>query len=182
MNECSECRPGDNSGPKVETTRRRFLVALIATASALLGAILGIPFISAVTGSGSGSQKDKWVKVAELQSIPEGEPVSLNFSQTGQDAFMLRTTVQSVWVVRTSPAEITAYSPICPHAGCYYNWNAQLRRFACPCHASIFEINGPVVSGPAPRPLDTLPVRIENGTLFVIWKRFKAGVADKTAV
>lgn len=181
MNECNECRSGENSGPKIETTRRRFLVVMLSVASALLGAILGIPFINSVTGSRFSSQKDKWIKVAELQSIPEGEPVRLNFSQTEQDTFLLQTAVQSVWVVRLSPAEITAYSPICPHAGCYYNWNVQLRRFVCPCHSSVFEISGPVVSGPSPRPLDTLPVKIENGALFVVWKRFKAGIANKIA-
>jgi len=177
MNECEECNP-----VRVTTTRRRFLIALITIASSLLGVILGLPFINALIGSKVRTAKDKWIRVAELQAIPEGEPVRLNFVMNGQDAFIQQTTVHSVWVIRRSPAELTAFSPICPHAGCYYNWSAGLKRFDCPCHGSIFRIDGPVVSGPAPRPLDTLPVKIENGTLYVIWQRFKAGVPEKIEI
>jgi Rieske Fe-S protein len=178
MNGCDKCeQPG-----KTGTTRRRFIVVIMAIAASLLGLILGIPFIRSVIGAGTGAKKDRWVKLADLQSIPVGEPVRLNFIQDEQDAFIKQTALHPVWVVRQSQSEVTAYSPICPHAGCYYNWSAQLRRFACPCHASVFEINGKVVSGPAPRPLDTLPVKIENGSLFLTWKRFRAGVAEKAEI
>jgi menaquinol-cytochrome c reductase iron-sulfur subunit len=175
MNGCNNCEQQVKTG----TTRRRFLVVMMAVAASLLGLLLGIPFVRSVIGAGSVTKKENWVKLADLQAIPVGEPVRLNFMQAELDAFIQQTSLHSVWVIRNSETEITAYSPICPHAGCYYNWSAQLRRFACPCHASVFELNGPVVSGPAPRPLDTLPVKIENGSLFLIWKRFRSGVAEK---
>ncbi len=177
MDECRECTPS-----KVLTTRRRFLIAMIAIASALLGFILGLPFIDALIGSKFRAAREKWIRVAELESIPEGEPVRLNFIRNEQDAYIQQATVHSVWVVRRSQAEVTAYSPICPHAGCYYNWSSELRRFACPCHASVFELNGAVVSGPAPRPLDTLPSKIDNDTLYIQWKRFKSGVSEKIEI
>lgn len=182
MSECKECTPAENSETKIATTRRRFLVWMMAIASSLLGVILGIPLVNSLVGPKLRSQKEKWIRVAEVQSIPEGEPVRLNFAQSELDAYIQQSIVHSVWVVKLSPSEITVYSPICPHAGCYFNWSAQLRRFACPCHASVFEINGTVVSGPAPRPLDTLPAKIDNGALFVVWKRFMSGVAEKIEV
>jgi Rieske Fe-S protein len=175
MNECNNCDKPETSG----TTRRSFLIWMMAIAGSLLGFILAIPFIRAIIGTGISAKKNNWVKIADLQAIPIGEPVRLNFMQAEQDAFIKQDALHSVWVIRNSATEITAYSPICPHAGCYYNWSAQLRRFACPCHASVFELNGPVVSGPAPRPLDTLPIKIENGSLFLTWKRFRSGVAEK---
>ena len=46
-------------------------------------------------------------------------------------------------------------------------WNADEQRFACPCHASAFDIRGDVVNAPAPRPLDIFPVAIENGIVRV---------------
>ncbi len=177
MEECKECTPG-----RLSTTRRRFLIVMMAVASALLGIILGLPFVNALLGSKYRANREKWLRVVELQTIPEGEPVRLNFILREQDAYIEQATVHSVWVIKHSDARVTAFSPICPHAGCYYNWSSQLRRFACPCHASVFEINGPVVSGPAPRPLDTLPVKIDNGILYVEWKRFKAGVPEKIEI
>lgn len=182
MNECRECPSPENMGTKIATTRRRFLVAMMVIASFLIGAILGVPFIRALIRSQFRFQKEKWVKVANVQAIPEGEPVRLNFLQTEMDAYQEQKTVHSVWIVKSSPSEITAYSPICPHAGCYFNWNAQLRLFECPCHGSVFKVNGPLVAGPAPRQLDTLPIKVENGALFVVWKRFKSGIPEKIMV
>ena len=177
MNECTECTPA-----RVTTTRRRFMIGLIAVVSSLLGVIVGLPFIDALLGSRFRSAKEKWIRVTELQTIPEGTPVRLNFVMSQQDAYVQQTSVHSVWIVRQSPAAVTAFSPVCPHAGCYYNWDGRLGNFACPCHGSVFRINGPVVSGPAPRPLDALPVKIENGAVYVTWKRFKAGVPEKIEI
>jgi menaquinol-cytochrome c reductase iron-sulfur subunit len=41
----------------------------------------------------------------------------------------------------------------------------------------VFDISGRVVGGPAPRPLDALPSKVENGRLLVVYKEFKSGVA-----
>jgi menaquinol-cytochrome c reductase iron-sulfur subunit len=40
----------------------------------------------------------------------------------------------------------------------------------------MFDTEGKVVGGPAPRPLDRLPVKIENGRLMVQYQEFKSGV------
>jgi menaquinol-cytochrome c reductase iron-sulfur subunit len=40
----------------------------------------------------------------------------------------------------------------------------------------VFDISGRVVAGPAPRPLDVLPSKVDNGRLLVVFKEFKSGV------
>ncbi|MCK5325004.1 MAG: ubiquinol-cytochrome c reductase iron-sulfur subunit [Woeseiaceae bacterium] len=55
----------------------------------------------------------------------------------------------------------------CTHLGCSVPWIADEKRFACPCHASAFDIHGDVINAPAPRPLDLFPVTIENGIVKV---------------
>ena len=55
----------------------------------------------------------------------------------------------------------------CTHLGCTVPWIEDEGRFACPCHASAFDMNGDVLSPPAPRPLDRFAVRIENGIVKV---------------
>ena len=55
----------------------------------------------------------------------------------------------------------------CTHLGCTVPWIPDEQRFACPCHASAFDIRGDVLNAPAPRALDLFPVRIENGIVTV---------------
>ena len=55
----------------------------------------------------------------------------------------------------------------CTHLGCTVPWIPDEKRFACPCHASEFDIRGDVLSAPAPRALDLFAVRIENGIVIV---------------
>ena len=55
----------------------------------------------------------------------------------------------------------------CTHLGCTVPWSTAEKLFVCPCHASTFDITGGVSGPPAPRPLDVLAVRIENGIVKV---------------
>lgn len=55
----------------------------------------------------------------------------------------------------------------CTHLGCTVPWEAAEDRFHCPCHSSIFDKKGVVVSGPAPRPLDIFPIEILDDEVIV---------------
>ena len=63
---------------------------------------------------------------------------------------------------------VVGYSGVCTHAGCDVTlWQAETRRFRCPCHESEFDPRdkGRVVGGPAPRRLPRLPVKIADGVI-----------------
>ena len=63
---------------------------------------------------------------------------------------------------------VLAFSWTCTHQGCEVPWEDDERRFHCPCHGSIYDRNGVRLDGPAPRPLDLLPVRVlANGDVAV---------------
>ncbi len=57
--------------------------------------------------------------------------------------------------------------PICTHLGCAYHWDDPSHTFICPCHTSVFSIDGKVLSGPAPRPLDRYMTKIDDGKLEI---------------
>jgi cytochrome b6-f complex iron-sulfur subunit len=71
------------------------------------------------------------------------------------------------YLVRLEDGGFLALHRKCTHLGCTVPWVAGARRFACPCHASAFDIRGDVVGPPAPRALDMFAVRIENGIVKV---------------
>jgi Rieske Fe-S protein len=65
---------------------------------------------------------------------------------------------------------VIAYSAICPHTGCdVTTWHADRQLLECPCHYSIYDPKeaAKVVSGPTPRPLPALPLKIADGRLVV---------------
>jgi menaquinol-cytochrome c reductase iron-sulfur subunit len=154
---------------KLSIARRKFLKLLIGILTFFIGVLLGIPFIRALIVPKSKLAKQVWYRVTEVDSLPEGRPVRLNFFARIEDAYRHETAVHSVWVIKRSPSKVTVYSPICTHLGCYYKWNAGTGHFECPCHASVFSIDGKVLGGPAPRSLDKLPAKMDNGVLFVVW-------------
>jgi cytochrome b6-f complex iron-sulfur subunit len=75
------------------------------------------------------------------------------------------------YLVRLKDGGFLALHRECTHLGCTVPWDEARARFACPCHASAFDITGQVLSAPAPRPLDFYAVRIENGVVRVDTRR-----------
>ncbi|MBC8876395.1 MAG: ubiquinol-cytochrome c reductase iron-sulfur subunit [Planctomycetes bacterium] len=72
---------------------------------------------------------------------------------------------QRAWVFRDQQG-LYAISAVCTHLGCIIS--RQDGKFECPCHGSLFDAVGNVVSGPAPRALDYLDLSISpDGQLVV---------------
>ena len=65
---------------------------------------------------------------------------------------------------------VVAYSAICVHTGCdVTTWHPDRQLLECPCHYSIYDPKegAKVVSGPAPRRLPALPLKIIDSRLVV---------------
>ncbi len=71
------------------------------------------------------------------------------------------------YLVRLADGGFLALSSRCSHLGCTVPWNEKDKSFPCPCHASVFDMRGDVLSPPAPRALDLFPVAIESGVVKV---------------
>jgi menaquinol-cytochrome c reductase iron-sulfur subunit len=165
-----------------KTGRRRFLKWLIGAIVTVNGLVIGLPFVKTVIGGKKGKEERKWLKVAGTESLPTGNPTHVRFEMLEKHAYIYQQTVHSVWVIKHSASALTVLSPICTHLGCHYSWNEDTKRFLCPCHASVFSIKGEVLYGPAPRPLDTLPHKVEDGILYVDWVRYQTGTSEKVPV
>ncbi len=165
-----------------DPARRGFLRLASIVLGTLVAVLLLIPLVGSLIGPSFRRKPNPFARVAPVDSLPAGTPVMLSFTVPSTDAFLRRTDVHEVWAVRRSASDVVVFSPICPHLGCRVAWDARTGHFECPCHGSVFAPDGKVLGGPAPRPLDTLPVRIENGELSVRWEQFRVGVARKIPV
>jgi len=71
-------------------------------------------------------------------------------------------------MLEKTDTEVRALSAVCTHLGCIIQWDAGAKKFICPCHHGMYDVNGNVVSGPPLRPLEKLQVKLRDGQVFVL--------------
>ena len=165
-------------------SRRTFFKSASIAIGSALAVALGYPLIASIVSKSKAVATKVFSNLGPVNSIrnsfiPSEQPTKLNFSNAVQDAFISKINPEQVWVVRKSPENIKVYSPVCPHLGCRYNWDEATKQFVCPCHNSVYSIDGKVVSGPAPRGLDELPSEIKNQNLYAKYEEFQVGIPQK---
>jgi len=60
-----------------------------------------------------------------------------------------------------------ALSRVCTHLGCLVEFDKSTNTFVCPCHAGTFNIEGNVISGPPPKPLEKLPLNVLGDNIII---------------
>ncbi len=70
-------------------------------------------------------------------------------------------------LVRTAAGEFRAFSAVCTHLNCTVQYNDQSRQIWCACHNGQFDLNGKVVGGPPPRPLEQYTVHVQGDEVVV---------------
>ena len=114
------------------------------------------------------SQKQSdFVPAADLAQLTVGKPEEVVFRRTRVDGWRVLNEKSTAWVLRKDDQNVVAFAPQCTHLGCAYHWDEKENNFLCPCHTSTFSIDGKVLSGPAPRPLDRLVTKIDQGKILI---------------
>jgi len=161
-----DVRPADQHNG-AGTTRRRFYTGAIYALWAAMAAAMGLPGFFYLLLPPSVKKEDEWVELGDVTRLAPNSPVEMTFRRNRVDGWRISSEKSTAWVVKTPDDRIVAYGPQCTHLGCAYHWDERKNEFLCPCHTSLFSIDGQVVSGPAPRPLDRYETRIDGKKLMV---------------
>ena len=130
-----------------DVTRREFARYLVAGAGVMAAGNVGLAV---------------WT---QLRSINTGRPraiVALDEVGVG-DTYLFRypTEADPAVLLRVDDDEVVAFSQKCTHLGCVVFYEADERRWHCPCHEGNFgATTGAVLSGPPSRPLGRIDVEI----------------------
>jgi menaquinol-cytochrome c reductase iron-sulfur subunit len=128
-----------------------------------------------------------FLPVTELSAIPDdGVPRQFAVVAERIDAWtgFPREPIGAVYLRREKGSQqVEALSATCPHAGCFVELEGNARSFRCPCHNSMFTLDGGIVEpSPSPRTMDSLECRVgPGGEVAVKWENFYSGIAEKKA-
>jgi menaquinol-cytochrome c reductase iron-sulfur subunit len=201
----------DDPGTAEEISRRTFMANASLTIGGIIGLGLVIPIVGSLLPE-SGGSKGSWAplsadELASLQSATS-KPVKLEFTLKAKDSYLPeQASGEYVWGIKvTDPAKFTRtdlagaslpyadgtydvvnmdfviFSPVCPHLGCRFQWHDDANKFQCPCHGSQFNLDGEHLAGPAPRGLDPLPLREQNGVAEIMWIRYQSSTPDRVVI
>ena len=149
------------------TTRRTFYSAVIAGLGGLMTAALAAPAAAYLLIRPKSQNQSDLVPAADLSQLTVGKPEEVVFRRTRVDGWRVLNEKSTAWVLRKDDQNVVAFAPQCTHLGCAYHWDEKENNFLCPCHTSTFSIDGKVLTGPAPRPLDRLVTKIDQGKILV---------------
>jgi cytochrome b6-f complex iron-sulfur subunit len=142
------------AGPEV--SRRGLLkyvllgFSALATAAGVLTPIIAYIWPPARAAAEAGGR----VVVATTADLPVGQGAVFSVQN------------KPVIVINTEQG-VRALSAVCTHLGCIVFWNPERQVIACPCHEAYFSINGAVISGPPPAPLEVYRVQVEGDEIVV---------------
>jgi Rieske Fe-S protein len=93
------------------------------------------------------------VEVAKVADVPVGGSISATLSGA------------PILISQPTAGDILAFTAICTHQGCVVE--PAKKEFDCPCHGSRYDAaTGDVLSGPAPRALEKIPVTITGDAIM----------------
>jgi menaquinol-cytochrome c reductase iron-sulfur subunit len=147
--------------------RRTFFLTFIYGLWAAIGAALSIPAAVYLLLPPKLRKEQEWAEAGDVAKMTPNSPVEMVFRRNRIDGWRLLSEKSTAWAVKLDSGEVVAFAPQCTHLGCAYHWDDPKKQFLCPCHTSVFSIDGKVVSGPAPRPLDRFEAKVEKNKLLL---------------
>lgn len=103
------------------------------------------------------------VAEASVNEVPGGKLQDLK-PNTGR---IVRFGSRPVLLVRTGETEFRAFSAVCTHLNCTVQYRQDTRQIWCACHNGIYDMNGRVVSGPPPKPLEEYVARVRGDEVVI---------------
>ena len=146
---------------RFQRERRNFLHSMLGFAAVSVSALVLLKIATLPSSQGQtptyvsqpGTQNGRLL--ANAANIPSNQSLALNDPTFGP-----------IILIHLDNGQVVAYSSICTHAGCQVQFDPAGRDIACPCHGAVYDPynNAQVVAGPAPYPLQKIPIQYDAST------------------
>lgn len=172
----------DKSPVEAESvSRRSFLGVLLGFGAVVVGAALSVPLLRfALHPLLTKTTEIGWSDIGKIEEFSSlTAPMKKLITVDQRDGWRKIVSEKAIYVLPAKDGVLRVLSPICPHLGCSIPWVETKQQFICPCHTAIFTLDGTRVSGPAPRPMDDLESKVEEGVLKVRYQYFRQLIPTK---
>lgn len=153
--------------PKEGHKRRTFFKACMAIIGGLIGLAMAVPLVGFAISPAFRKTSKKWVDLGIVDLLKGSRYKKINYVFQARDGWVETEKKRSVYVTDQGDGNFVVFSRVCSHLGCLVRWDTEKDQFFCPCHGAVFDRIGNVVAGPPPRPMEQLPVKVEDGVLYV---------------
>ncbi len=140
-----------------ELSRRDFIKVTTGIVGGLIGVAIGLPSISYLIDPAlQEGGKDVWVAIGKFEDMQKGVPYPFSFTRVQVNGWERTSNSFGGYALRKSddPKDLLILNSRCTHLSCTVNWSEEAQGYLCPCHDAKFGIEGEVLDGPPPRPLD----------------------------
>ncbi|MGA8856384.1 MAG: Rieske 2Fe-2S domain-containing protein [Candidatus Bathyarchaeia archaeon] len=146
---------------RFQRERRNFLHSMLGFAAVSVSALVLLKIATLPSSQGQtptyvsqpGTQNGRLL--ANAANIPVNQSLALNDPTFGP-----------IILIHLDNGQVVAYSSVCTHAGCLVQFDPAGRDIACPCHGAVYDPynNAQVLAGPAPYPLQKIPIQYDAST------------------
>ncbi len=172
-----------STGPEAPSAadRRSFLVGLLGTGAAAVGALLAVPLVRFTLHPVLARTTEKsWSDVGNVDEFQNVDaPIKKLVIIEQRDGWRKTIAEKPVYVSKESKGELIVLSAVCAHLGCTVPWVEKEKKFICPCHLGMFSSDGKLLGGPPPRDMDRLQTKVEDGVLKTQYQFFRQLTRNK---
>ena len=154
-----------NGEPK-QPSRRKLLGWLVAGINVVVGGTVLGPVLGFIASPIQSRGKKQWFPILKERDLAVGDTREVPFILSVRDGYSIVKRKYTVFLHRYED-RVVAFDPACTHLGCRIAWVGGKGRYLCPCHGGVFDVDGNVISGPPPKPLEQHAAKIEGGRIWV---------------
>jgi cytochrome b6-f complex iron-sulfur subunit len=133
--------------------RRNFLKWLLAILSTVAVSSFVYPLLRFLAPAGSEAKAKELI--LPKADVPVGSAKNIVFNNA------------PAIILNNKDKGYIALSKVCTHLGCIVEYSPEKNSLVCPCHAGIYDLDGNVRSGPPPKSLTRIPVKVEGENIVI---------------
>jgi len=133
--------------------RRNFLKWLLAILSTVAVSSFVYPLLRFLAPAGSEAKAKELI--LPKADVPVGSAKNIVFNNA------------PAIILNNKDKGYIALSKVCTHLGCIIEYSPEKNSLVCPCLAGIYDLDGNVRSGPPPKSLTRIPVKVEGENIVI---------------